>query len=128
MRKYIERISNLPYALLAAATVQVAATEAEAASGDSIGTIAGDLITQAGQVGKLVVAGTFIGGLVMLGTGLMKLKQAAENPNQTKYSEGLWRCGVGAAMVAIPAFSGTLGSTFGWETPPSIAAGGGASF
>jgi len=127
MRKMIAKIGNAPYALLAAATVSLSATESNAQAA-SAGKIAEGLTTQAGNIGKLVVAGTFIGGLVMLGTGLMKLKQAAENPNQTKYSEGLWRCGVGAAMVAIPAFSGTLGSTFGWETPPSIAAGGGASF
>jgi len=126
MLKRLKRIGDLPYAVLAAATVSVTATEANAQQ--TAGDVAQNLIDQAGAVGKLVVAGTFIGGLVMLGTGLMKLKAAAENPNQTKYSEGLWRCGVGAAMVAIPAFSGTLSATLGFGDSPDITAGGGAQF
>ncbi len=42
------------------------------------------------QIGKLMVAGSFVGGIVMLGSGLMKLKQAADTQgNQVKYSEGM---------------------------------------
>jgi len=121
------KMKDLPYAILAAATVTVSAAE-EAAAQQKIGNIATDVIDQMGSIGKLMVAGSFVGGLVMLATGLMKLKAAAENPNQTKYSEGLWRVGVGAGLVAIPTFSGVLTQTFGLGNTPSITEGGGASF
>lgn len=124
MKKTISRISNLPYALAAAATV---AMSTEAMAQQSVGDVSKNLTGQMGNVGKLLVAGTFVGGIVMLATGLMKLKQAAETNGQVKYSEGGWRIAVGTAMIAIPAFSGMLGSTFGWGQP-SITAGGGVSF
>jgi len=127
MKKLMNKVGNLPYAMLAAATVSAASTEAMAGS-ENLGGVADNLITQASSVGKLIVAGSFIGGLVMLGTGLMKLKQAAEDPRSTKYSEGLWRVGVGAALVAIPTFTGLLTNTFGMGDAPAITTGGGATF
>jgi len=126
MTSMLNRLHSLPYKLLASATVAMASTGARAEG--NVGDVADNLITQASSVGKLIVAGSFIGGLVMLGTGLMKLKQAAENPNQTKYSEGIWRVAVGAALVAIPAFTGTLSETLGLGAAPGITAGGGATF
>jgi hypothetical protein len=120
------RVNDAKYMLMASATMALMADSASAA--DTAGATADKLITQAGSVGKLMVAGSFIGGLVMLATGLMKLKQAADTQgNQVKYSEGMWRCGVGAGLVAIPAFSGMLGTTFGWGEP-DVTQGGGATF
>jgi len=132
MKKLMNGMGNLPYKILAAATVSLAATEAMAegaggGDGKSVGAIAEGLVGQMGNIGRLVVGGAFVGGLVMLGTGLMKLKAAAEDPRSTKYSEGLWRVGVGAALVAIPAFTGVLSQTFGLGEV-KITAGGGASF
>lgn len=40
----------------------------------------------------------------MSAAGLMKLKQAADTQGQqVKYGEGLWRLGLGSAMVGLPA-------------------------
>jgi len=124
MRKLFSRIADMPYVIAAAATV---AMSSEASAQQSVGDLSENLTGQMGNVGRLIVAGAFVGGLVMLATGLMKLKQAAETNGQVKYSEGMWRVGVGAGLVAIPAFSGMLGATFGWGEP-DITAGGGTSF
>jgi hypothetical protein len=112
MKKYIDKVLNAPYAFAAMVTVaMMEANEAQAA--DKAGTIATDLTSQVGNIGKLMIAGSFLGGIVMLGSGLMKLKQAAESQGtQTKYSEGMWRVGVGAGLVAIPTFGSTLTNTF----------------
>jgi hypothetical protein len=127
MKAFLGKLSDAKYSLMASATV---ALMSDVAVADTIGGTSDNLIKQASSVGKLMVAGSFIGGLVMLATGLMKLKQAADTQgNQVKYSEGMWRCGVGAGLVAIPAFSGMLNETFfGGSSTPSITDGGGATF
>lgn len=125
MKNIVNKIKDMPYAIAAAATVALMAEPAQAQQ--KIGDAAESVTTQLGNIGKLIVAGSFIGGLVMFGTGLMKLKQASENP-QTKYSEGLWRVAVGAGLVAIPTFSGMLTQTFSLGSPKSITEGGGATF
>lgn len=127
MKTYFRRLRDLPYAMLAAAAVSVAATE-EAAAANDIGTISERILNMMSNVGKLIVAGSFVGGIVLLGTGLMKLKTAAENPNQAKYSEGIWRVVVGAGLIAIPTFSGTLQQTIFGEEQGTITAGGGVTF
>lgn len=127
MKKHLSKVSNLPYYLAAVATVALFADTASAQ--DNIGTVAGNVRDQLGNVGKLMVAGGFVGGLVMLASGLMKLKQAADNQGKNpSYSEGMWRVAVGAGLVAIPAFSGLLTQSFGLGSDASITVGGGAQF
>jgi hypothetical protein len=115
MKKYINSIRNAPYAIGAFLAVSsMSAGSAFAASSEGIGETAKNLKEDVGQVGQLIVAGGFMGGIVMLATGLMKLKQAAETQGQqVKYSEGMWRVAVGAGLVGIPAFAGMLTNTFG---------------
>ena len=127
MKNIVTKVSNLPYYLAAVATVSLMSDPASAQ--DNIGAVAGSVRDQLGNVGKLMVAGGFVGGLVMLASGLMKLKQAADTQgNQVKYSEGMWRVAVGAGLVAIPAFSGLLTQSFGLGNDASITNMGGASF
>jgi predicted histidine transporter YuiF (NhaC family) len=112
MKTIFKRITDAPYAILAAATVTALGTDSANAAGEDLGGIAKGLVDQMGSVGKLMVAGAMVGGIVMLASGLMKLKQAADTQgNQVKYSEGLWRCGVGAALIALPAFANVLTKT-----------------
>lgn len=92
------------------------------------GELADELKSQFGQVGQAVVAGAFFIGIIMVITGLMKLKAAADNPNQVKYSDGLWRLAVGAGLIAIPAVTGILGATLGLGDTSSIQGAGGVSF
>jgi|HigsolmetaAR206D_1030411.scaffolds.fasta_scaffold00553_11 hypothetical protein len=128
MKRLIEKAMNMPYAVLAAATATAVAVPTQARAASTLGERAQQLIDQVSSIGKLLVAGCVLGGIVMLGTGLMKLKAASDNPNQTKYSEGFWRIGVGAAMLAIPVLSGTLNQTLFGEEGVSLTQGGGASF
>lgn len=111
MKKILNKVRDAQYAF--AASLAAAAMTADTAHADTAGDTALDLLGQLGSIGKLMTAGAFVGGIVMLGSGLMKLKQAAETQGQqVKYSEGMWRVGVGAGLVAIPAFGGMLTETF----------------
>jgi hypothetical protein len=62
----------------------------------------------------MTVAGMFLIGVIAVGAGLAKLKQAAETQGQqVKYSEGMWRIAIGAALIAISTFSGILVASWG---------------
>ncbi len=127
MKKVLNKIRDAHYSAAAAITVALMSAESAVAA-NTVGDAAQKLNTQAGQIGKLMVAGSFVGGIVMLGSGLMKLKQAADTQgNQVKYSEGMWRVGVGAGLVAIPAFGGMLTETFSLGSV-TMTDRGGASF
>ena len=127
MKKMLKTVRDYPYAIAASITITMMSTGNANATGN-VGAAAENLSAQAGQVGRLMTAGAFVGGLVMLASGLMKLKQAAETQGQqVKYGEGMWRVGVGAGLVAIPAFGGMLTSTLSLGDV-SITDGGGQSF
>ena len=61
---------------------------------------------------QLGVAGFFMLGLFLFGAGFVKLKQAADDQGrQTKYSDGAWRLGVGAGLMAVkPVLEAVLGT------------------
>jgi hypothetical protein len=130
MFKKIEKVRDLKYAIAAAIAVGAMTPATAYADGNNIGGIADGLIGQLGSVGKVVLAGGAIAGIVLMITGLIKLKQAAETQGQqVKYSEGLWRCVVGAGLIAIPALNGVLAQTIiGSNEGPSLSAGGTATF
>ncbi|MCV9964593.1 hypothetical protein OIU34_22135 [Pararhizobium sp. BT-229] len=123
MKKILNKVRDSQYAIGAALTV--AAMSAESANAATVGDTATKVGTQIGQVGKMTIAGMFLLGIVAIGAGLSKLKQAAETQGQqVKYSEGMWRIGIGAALVAIPAFSGMLTSSFDLGTVTMTDRGG----
>lgn len=78
-----------------------------AGGGNGIGDVARQVNTNLSDIARLTMAVGFVGGLGLLAVGLLKLKQAADDQGRTKYSEGLWRIGVGAALVALPTMTGT---------------------
>lgn len=125
MRKFVQKVRDLPYAIGAAITVASIATEANAAN--TVGTAAKSVLDQTSNVGKLLLAGAGLGGIVMFATGFFKLKQASENP-QTKYSEGAWRIGVGAGLIAIPAVAALMTNTFTLGDTGTLTNQGGVSF
>lgn len=96
---------RLVYGVPAALTAfMLGEMEALAAGGKGIGDTAKGVNEQLEGVSDLIVAGSFLGGLVMSAAGLVKLKQASETQGQqVRYGEGLWRLGLGSAMVALPA-------------------------
>jgi hypothetical protein len=62
--------------------------------------------------GKLVVAGLSLGGLLFVASGFHHLKHAAETSGQeVRYSEGIWRLLIGAALIAIPALVSMMTTT-----------------
>lgn len=130
MFKKIQEIRDFKYALAAAIATGAMAPAAAHADG-TVGSIATGLLSQLGEVGKVVLAGGAVAGIVLMITGLIKLKQAAETQGQqVKYSEGLWRCVVGAGLIAIPALNGVIANTggLGSDGGASLSAGGTTSF
>ena len=106
MRKIISTIADARYRLLAMSTVGLAALSsgtAHAATGRTFGDAATMVNTSFGSMGQMVLGGSMVAGLGLSGAGLLKLKAAADSGGQqVKYSEGLWRIGVGAGLVALP--------------------------
>lgn len=125
MRKLLSFIADAPYRLMAAATVGAAAIGASEAKADGIGDVANNIQGELQGVGNLFVAGAFLGGIALSGAGLLKLKAAADTQGQqVKYGEGLWRLGVGAGLVALPAVTGigkdTVFGTGGGDRAPDM--------
>jgi hypothetical protein len=127
MKKIFEKIRDSPYAIAAAVAVTAMTATDEAAAQTTIGQAANSLLTQTSSIGKLMLAGSAIGGIVMFATGLFKLKQASENP-QTKYSEGAWRILVGAGLVAIPAVAAMMTNSLTLGGVGTLTQNGGQSF
>jgi hypothetical protein len=127
MKKIFEKIRDFPYAVAATVTITAMAAADEAKAATTVGEAASNLLTQTSSIGKLMLAGSAIGGIVMFATGLFKLKQASENP-QTKYSEGAWRILVGAGLVAIPAVAAMMTQTIFQTETGTLTLNGGQSF
>lgn len=126
MNKFFGKVRDFPYAIGAAVTLAIMSVSSGAAAqtASNIGDAATGLRTQVGQIGNLALAGGFVGGIVMIAAGLMKLKQAADTQGQqVKYGEGMWRLGVGAGLVAIPALAGMGTASFGLGSPDTTGVG-----
>jgi hypothetical protein len=127
MKNIVTKVRDTKYAIAAAFTVAAMSAESAVAA-STAGETAAKVGDQIGAIGKMTVAGMFLLGILAIGAGLSKLKQAAETQGQqVKYSEGMWRIGVGAALIAIPTFSGMLTASFGWGSV-TIAERGGETF
>ena len=118
MKSIVAKIRNAPYSLLAMATVAALAQTDEAnAASSNVGTAAEQLLSQISNVGKVSIAGAFLGGIYMLAGGLVKLKQASESQGQqTPYSAGMWRLALGGGLVALPALANMMTQTMGMDT------------
>ena len=116
MKKIFEKFKDGKYNILAVATVAITTPQASNAQGmpggNGIGTVAENVEGNIQQIASLVVAGAFLGGITFVALGLMRIKAAVDSQGQqVKYSEGLWRLGIGAALVALPAVTGVGVST-----------------
>ena len=119
-----ERLMNeVLKGLLMAAVVAIGLPELAVAQGAGAG---GDLnqtaqilTTQVSTVPQFVSALFWVGGAVMMGAGVLKLKEHAENPTQTPVRQGVARLAVGAALLTIPFFA-----QFAYNT---LSAGNGAA-
>lgn len=118
--KVFEKINDAKYNALAAVTVAImlAPKDAMAQSlngSEGAGEVASRVESNLKNIASLVVAGAFLVGIAFVAMGLMRLKAAVDSQGQqVKYSEGMWRLGLGAALVALPAVTGTgVGTLFG---------------
>ncbi|MFC4236212.1 hypothetical protein ACFOY8_13430 [Thalassospira xianhensis] len=112
MPKMLSVITAFPTRLMVGVAVAISSIGASTANAAGIGDVATDVKGQLQGIGDLVVAGAFLGGLVLMGAGLVRLKAAADAGGvQVKYSEGLWRLGVGGGLVALPAITGVGADT-----------------
>ena len=128
MQKGIQTITKSILIVLSSFGLYTTNVQAQS-TGITLGEMAESLTSQLGNIGRLAIAGGAVLGIIMLATGLLKLKAAAEsNGSSTKYSEGIWRVAIGAALLAIPAFTGMLQATFGFGEGATLTEGGGQSF
>jgi hypothetical protein len=111
MRNLFEKVSAVRSRLLAAASIGAVVAPA-AASAQGVGTMAQTVNDQISSMGTLLLGGSFLGGVGIVGSGLMKLKAAADSQGREPYGPGLWRLGVGGGLVALPTFSATFRDTF----------------
>ncbi len=114
--KTLEKIRALPYLALAVVTVQLMdMAPAAAQQSQTLGDAATGWTRQLTNGGKFLVGGGFLVGIGLSISGLLKLKEAAaeQGRGQTKYSDGLWRIGVGGGLAALPAVVNMMSNTAG---------------
>ena len=82
--------------------------------GGSLGGMFKQTQTSFTGVGNLILGGSFLSGIFISATGLMKLKAAADSQGRDPhYSDGLIRLAVGAALCSLPAIIGVMTGTLG---------------
>jgi hypothetical protein len=127
IRKMLSHVSNLSllgFTMLAVSTMPAAAQQAKNA-----GEAATDLIDNFAGIAKLLMSGAFLAGAFFVVAGIFKIKAAADTQGQqVKYSEGLWRILIGAALCLAPwVISVAMASVTG-DTAPTLAPTGGLNF
>lgn len=113
IHKIMEKANNMSYKAMALKAslpfmlVQMAeASTCNNEDGQGVGYLACNVSRSFNGLGDLFLGGCFLGGMGLSGMGIMKLRQASEDGGrQVKYSEGVWRLGVGAALIALPTVS-----------------------
>ena len=134
IRKFISYASHLT--LLAATMLAVSTMPAAAVivpAGGSKGTTVGDaaegLIGNFTGIAKLLISGAFLAGAFFVVAGIFKIKAAADTQGQqVKYSEGLWRILIGAALCLAPWVISVAMASITGDTAPTLAPTGGLNF
>ena len=93
------------------------ATEASAADTTGIGGVANNVSGNLQSVGNLLLGGSVLGGVGFAAAGLLKVKKAADSDGREPYGPGLWRLGVGGALVGLPTLTAAMkGTLFASDT------------
>lgn len=118
-------MKNLSHKLAAAMTVgalSMNSTDAFAAAG-GFDTIAGNIEESVGEVPRLLSVLSYLAGIGLGISGVLKLKDHVENPQNAPLKTGAVRLGVGGALLAMPtvlnAMTGSIG-TAGTASIPDI--------
>lgn len=81
-----------------------------------IGDMAKTTGAQAGDVAEATKWGGIAIGTLLIGAGLLKLKQAADTQGQqVKYGDGLWRLAVGAGLAGMSSMLAVSQNSMGIE-------------
>ena len=104
-------------------------TAAQAQS-QGVGGVGRNISNNFGELGNLLMNGSLLAGVFFSGAGLMKLKAAADDGGQrVKYSEGMWRLGVGGSLTALPFITNAMrGTVDGGMNGSTVGGGGGFVF
>jgi hypothetical protein len=79
-----------------------------------LNTVAGTADTEMSSIPTIISVCFYIGGAAFCGSGLLKLKQYADNPGvNAKLGEGVGRLAVGAGLLALPFISDALINSLG---------------
>jgi len=81
-----------------------------------IGGIASSVTTTLGEIGKLMVAISYLAGFGFLTFGVLKFKQHKDNPSQVPLGTPVVMTLIGAVLVFIGGFIKPLGETLGVDS------------
>ncbi|MBL1148286.1 MAG: hypothetical protein HND56_01625 [Pseudomonadota bacterium] len=82
--------------------------------GPSVGKVLTNLHVSISRVPNILTTIAFIGGIVLAVTGVLKLKNHVDNPNQVPLSDGIKRLIAGGAFLGLPVTTNVIkGSLFG---------------
>lgn len=106
------------------------APTAAQAQGQGVGQVGRNISNNFTDLGNLLMNGSLLAGVFFSGAGLMKLKAAADDGGQrVKYSEGMWRLGVGGSLTALPFITTAMrGTVDGGMNGSTVGTGGGFVF
>jgi hypothetical protein len=101
-----------------------------AAQAQGVGGVGRNISSNFTDLGNLLMNGSLLTGVFFSGAGLMKLKAAADDGGQrVKYSEGMWRLGVGGSLTALPFITNAMrGTVDGGVTGGNVGGSGGFVF
>lgn len=123
--KIKESSANVWYGTGAALTVLAMSNPAMADANTGIANLyTGTWKEQLKSVSKVVTAGSFVAGIILIAGGLMKLKAAVDSQGQqVKYGDGLWRLALGSALCALPVIAGVGSGTMVGSTASGLGDG-----
>lgn len=117
MVNMLSKISgNKGYAIAGLLLVGSLFTVAHAATGQSLGDIAGNVKGNLGAVEQLIVALCYIGGIAFAGAAIMKFKQYKDNPQSGTLGQPIALIFIAAALVWLPQIIKTSGQTVFGDT------------
>lgn len=84
---------------------------AYASSGQSLGTISGQVTASMTGVAKLITAMSYVAGLFFTMSGMFKFKAHKDNPTQVHLSQPIMLLCIGAGLIFLPNVISTSGHT-----------------
>ncbi|MDD3288824.1 MAG: hypothetical protein PHX43_07475 [Alphaproteobacteria bacterium] len=110
MTKNQQLMQDVAKCAVMAALAVIAMPDLAIAADRLSGTVA-DVGDQIATLPNLISLGCYVGGIVMMSSGALKLKAHAENPASEKLAPGISRLTVGGAIAALPPLTAWVKNT-----------------